>query len=94
VFAFKHEHQYHSTLSDHVLSITSFYNTAFLNNHSLILNQRIIETGALAEHLPAENFRYTTNNPLLSYSQRKFYEENGYLVIPHLVEDELIEECR
>ncbi|XP_021926899.1 phytanoyl-CoA dioxygenase, peroxisomal-like isoform X1 [Zootermopsis nevadensis] len=53
---------------------------------------RLIETGALAEHLPTEHFRYTTNNPLLSSSQRKFYEENGYIVIPRLVEEKLIEE--
>jgi hypothetical protein len=65
-----------------------------VNNHSLTLNQRCFETAATAEHPSTENFRYTRNNPLLSYSQRKFYEENGYLVIPHLVEDDLIEECR
>lgn len=51
------------------------------------------ETGAIAEHPSTENFKYTRDNPFLSYSQRKFYEENGYLVIPRLVEDELIEEC-
>lgn len=50
-------------------------------------------TTAIAESPCTENFRYTINNHLLSQSQRKFYEENGYLVIPHLIEDELLEEC-
>jgi hypothetical protein len=65
-----------------------------VNSYSLTTNKRLFETGAIAEHLSAENFKYTTDSPLLSYSQRKFYEENGYLVIQRLVEDELIEEFR
>ncbi|KAJ4439554.1 hypothetical protein ANN_07678, partial [Periplaneta americana] len=48
-----------------------------------------------AETYPSrEHFRFTLNNPLLSKSQRAFYEENGYIVIPKLVEDDLIEEFR
>jgi hypothetical protein len=65
-----------------------------VNSHSLTTNKGLSETGAIAEHSPAENFKYTTDSPFLSYSQRKFYEENGYLVVRRLVEDELIEECR
>jgi hypothetical protein len=57
------------------------------------MNQRPSVTTAIAESPCTENFRYTINNHLLSQSQRKFYEENGYLVIPHLIEDELLEEC-
>jgi hypothetical protein len=65
-----------------------------VSSHSLTTIKRPSETGAIAEHPSAENFKYTTDSPLLSYSQRKFYEENGYLVIQRLVEDHLIEEFR
>jgi hypothetical protein len=57
------------------------------------MNQRPSETAAVAEQLYAENFRYTLNNPLLSQKQRKFFEDNGYLVIPHLIEDDLLDAC-
>ena len=33
-------------------------------------------------------------NGLLSRSQREFYEKNGFLVIPGLIPDQMIEECR
>ena len=40
-------------------------------------------------------FRYTVNsNGILNDRQREFYEENGFLVIPRLVSDEQIDECR
>ncbi|KAK9504405.1 hypothetical protein O3M35_010744 [Rhynocoris fuscipes] len=48
---------------------------------------------SLNTQLFEDDFRYTLNNPLLSYEQRKFYEENGYIVIPKLIEDELLDEC-
>jgi hypothetical protein len=85
-----------TTLIDHVIFVTLFYEnyTIIVNSHSLTTNKRLSETGAIAEQPSIENFKYTTDSPLLSYSQRNFYEENGYLVIPRLVEDELIEECR
>jgi len=57
------------------------------------MNQRPSETAAVAEHLYPEKFKYTLNNPLLSQSQRKFFEDYGYLVIPHLIEDDLLDEC-
>jgi phytanoyl-CoA hydroxylase len=60
---------------------------------SLTVNQRPSETTATAKYPYTENFRYTLNNHLLSQDQRKFYEENGYLVIPYLIEDELLDEC-
>lgn len=41
----------------------------------------------------SSEFQYTLGNPLLKWNQRKFYEDNGYLVIPHLVHHELLEEC-
>ena len=42
-----------------------------------------------------EKFRYTINsNGILNDRQRQFYEENGFLVIPNLVEHELIDECQ
>ncbi|XP_069703083.1 phytanoyl-CoA dioxygenase, peroxisomal-like [Periplaneta americana] len=41
-----------------------------------------------------DSYRYTLNNPLLSKSQRDFYEAKGYLVIPKLIDDDLIEEFR
>ena len=33
-------------------------------------------------------------NGLLSRSQREFYEKNGFIVVPNLIPDELIDECR
>ncbi|XP_071449410.1 phytanoyl-CoA dioxygenase, peroxisomal-like [Hetaerina americana] len=42
----------------------------------------------------SNEFRYTFNNNKLTRSQRQFYEDNGYLVIPGIVDDGLIEECR
>jgi hypothetical protein len=57
------------------------------------MNQRPSNTAAIAEQLYTEKFRYTLNNPLLSQSQRKFFEDNGYLVIPHLIEGDLLDAC-
>jgi phytanoyl-CoA hydroxylase len=31
------------------------------------------------------NFRYTVDNPLLTLEQRKFYEENGFILIKKVV---------
>ncbi|XP_055970487.1 phytanoyl-CoA dioxygenase, peroxisomal [Sorex fumeus] len=41
-----------------------------------------------------QKFQYTHDNNLLSLEQRKFYEENGFLVIKKLVSDENIERYR
>ncbi|XP_066993380.2 phytanoyl-CoA dioxygenase, peroxisomal [Anabrus simplex] len=49
---------------------------------------RFCETSATSSE-----FRYTVDNPHLSWEQRKFYEENGYIVIPRLVHEELLNEC-
>ncbi|XP_046390698.1 phytanoyl-CoA dioxygenase, peroxisomal-like [Ischnura elegans] len=42
----------------------------------------------------SNEFRYTLDNNKLTRSQKQFYEENGYLVVPGIVDDNLIEECR
>ena len=39
-------------------------------------------------------FRYTRENNVLSLEQRKFYEENGFLVIKNLVSDADIQRFR
>jgi hypothetical protein len=57
------------------------------------MKQRPSETAAVAEQLYTEKFKYTLNNPLLSQSQRKFFEDNGYLVIPQLIENDILEAC-
>jgi len=57
------------------------------------MNQRPSETTAVAKQLYTEKFRYTLNNSLLSQSQRKFFEDNGYLVIPQLIEDDVLDAC-
>ncbi|XP_034366494.1 phytanoyl-CoA dioxygenase, peroxisomal isoform X1 [Arvicanthis niloticus] len=41
-----------------------------------------------------EQFQYTLDNNVLSLEQRKFYEENGYLVIKNLVSDDDIQRFR
>lgn len=42
-----------------------------------------------------ERYIYSINkNNKLSNEQRRFYEENGFLVIPKLVDEELLEHCR
>jgi len=42
-----------------------------------------------------DRFRYTINsNGILNDRQRQFYEENGFLVIPNLVKNDLIDECQ
>lgn len=41
-----------------------------------------------------EQFQYTLDNNVLSLEQRKFYEENGFLVIKNLVSDDDIQRFR
>ena len=41
----------------------------------------------------ATGFRYTNDNPLLSLEQRSFYDENGYLVIRKLIDDDILDKC-
>jgi len=39
-------------------------------------------------------FRYSLDNPMLSLEQRQFYEDNGFLVIPRLVDHNLLDACQ
>ena len=42
-----------------------------------------------------DRFRYTINsNGILNDRQRQFYEDNGFLVIPNLVNHDLIDQCQ
>lgn len=47
-----------------------------------------------AVHSGLQSFRYTLDNPVLSYEQRKFYEDNGYIVIRNLVPKEKLDVYR
>jgi len=54
---------------------------------------------ASVSHIQADGgrFRFTvdsTSQGKLTPKQREFYESNGFLVVPNLVEDKLIDECR
>ena len=42
------------------------------------------------------DFKYTldSTSTILTQRQREFYEENGFLVIPNLVTEALIDECK
>uniref|UniRef100_A0A1B6CEL6 phytanoyl-CoA dioxygenase n=1 Tax=Clastoptera arizonana TaxID=38151 RepID=A0A1B6CEL6_9HEMI len=40
-----------------------------------------------------QEFLYTLNNSILTRKQRQFYEENGYLVIPSLIENYVLDKC-
>ena len=64
----------------------------------LIYNpSRPANTGAPPSSGKSTNFRFTVNAPAtagkLTPRQREFYEENGFLVIPNLVSDALLDEC-
>ncbi|KAJ1531825.1 hypothetical protein ONE63_000478 [Megalurothrips usitatus] len=59
-----------------------------------ISQQNLHQASALGTSSYSSGFQYTLDNPLLSYEQRRFYEENGYLVIPKLVKDDILDECR
>ena len=43
---------------------------------------------------PRNTFKFTTDNPRLTTRQRQFYEENGFVVIPKLVPEDLLDHCR
>ena len=43
---------------------------------------------------PRSTFKFTTDNPRLTTRQRQFYEENGFVVIPKLVPEDLLDHCR
>lgn len=41
----------------------------------------------LNSDMGSQNFRYTTDKGCLTLEQRKFYEDNGYLVIKKFLKD-------
>jgi hypothetical protein len=43
--------------------------------------------------IPHGQFRYSVDNPLLTPQQREFYEINGYIVIPKVIEPQLLQDC-
>ena len=74
-------------------------------HHGAWDNTNILHTGSNLSYFPDPNlgqdglqeFQYTVDSMCrgkLSTKQRTFYEENGFLVIPRLVPEQLIEECR
>ncbi|XP_061167989.1 phytanoyl-CoA dioxygenase, peroxisomal-like [Saccostrea echinata] len=52
-----------------------------------------LSTGGVVSDVSGK-FRYTLDNSILSYEQRKFYEDNGYLVIRNLVPKEELDKYR
>ena len=54
-------------------------------------NIRFEDTELTANLVP---FRYTLENKVLTYEQRKFYEENGYFVVRRLVPQEKLDVYR
>jgi len=43
---------------------------------------------------PKKDLEFTVNNPRITLKQRLFYEENGFLVIPNLVPEDLLDHCQ
>lgn len=41
-----------------------------------------------------KTFKYSVGNSVLTQEQREFYEKNGYLVFRHLINDDVLDECR
>jgi len=42
----------------------------------------------------AGKFRFTLDTTKLSFEQRSFYEDNGYIVIKNLVDPKLLDACK
>nr|XP_022300529.1 phytanoyl-CoA dioxygenase, peroxisomal-like [Crassostrea virginica] len=59
-----------------------------LNSDAALSQNPTVSSGVDSGH---QQFRYTLNNPVLSYEQRKFYEDNGYVVIRNLVPKEKLD---
>ncbi|XP_065345938.1 phytanoyl-CoA dioxygenase, peroxisomal-like [Cloeon dipterum] len=62
-----------------------------IQRHLLAPNLSLKPTAAVGG--PSGQFRYTLDNPLLTPQQREFYEINGFIVIPNVVEPELMGIC-
>jgi len=63
---------------------------AAAHSHSLV-PQHVSAVAAFINEGPKVDFEFTLDNPRLTQAQRTFYEENGFLVIPNLVSEEMIE---
>lgn len=61
-------------------------------NSDAVISPSPASSGAV--HSGLQSFRYTLDNPVLSYEQRKFYEDNGYVVIRNLVPKEKLDVYR
>lgn len=44
--------------------------------------------------MSSQKYKYTRNNLYLTDEQRNFYEENGYILFPKLVDFALLDECK
>ncbi|KAK7871150.1 hypothetical protein R5R35_002396 [Gryllus longicercus] len=64
-----------------------------LNRHLVPSQPAANATAAAAAVSLARDFIYTLNNPRFTLEQRQFYEDNGYIVFPRLVGEELLDEC-
>lgn len=42
---------------------------------------------------PERQFEFTLDNPRLTLKQRQFYEKNGFVVIPRLVPEDVLDDC-
>lgn len=61
-------------------------------NSDAVISPSPASSGAV--HSGLQSFQYTLDNPVLSYEQRKFYEDNGYIVIRNLVPKEKLDVYR
>ena len=43
---------------------------------------------------PKRDLEFSLNNPRLTMRQRLFFEENGFVVIPQLVPEDLLDHCQ
>lgn len=53
-----------------------------------------ISKNLIANEQKNQEFRYTTDKGCLTLEQRKFYEENGYIVIKNFLKDEDIQKWK
>lgn len=66
-----------------------------LSTHKpFIIPSAVAATSASNIQAQTDRFKYTLDSPLLTYEQRKFYEENGFLVIRKLVSKDKLDRYR
>ncbi|KAG0724155.1 Phytanoyl-CoA dioxygenase, peroxisomal [Chionoecetes opilio] len=64
------------------------------NKRASVLPQAISSALSVVSKDSTTAFQYTRDNPRLNHAQRAFYEENGFLVIPKLVQGDKIDAWR